>query len=303
MKYRLKHVAEYAALRAISGLVNILPHRVALGIGWGLAWIAFNVIGWRVDAAQERIREVFGDRFSDREVRRIAWISLRNTLFNAVEVVRIPSVNMRWVERTTDYREAVEKYNRLKDPEKGAVFALPHTGNWDLAGYVTGLFNIPVFFIVGKQRNPLFDNYINRMRQASGIETIPRDDRMLARKVLKNLKQKRVLAMTNDLRSKTQAISVQYLGKEANIVGGMAVFARQADVPVFPIIVTREGWARHRWQVFDPLVPDKTRDKAEEHTRLTQEVMKVFEQIVREHPEQYFWYNKRWVLDPFVDAM
>ena len=77
MKYRAKHVVEYAALRSLTAVVRILPYRLALGLGWALAWIAFHLVRWRVDAAKTRIREVLGDTVSEREVRRIAWVSLR----------------------------------------------------------------------------------------------------------------------------------------------------------------------------------------------------------------------------------
>lgn len=301
MKYRPKHLAEYAALRAVGFLVSILPYKLALGVGWLLAHIAHDLLKWRVKEARRRIREVFGDRFTELEVRRIAWISLRNTLFNAIEVIRIPSMSRTWVEAVTDCRSALRLYDEHRKEGQGAVFALPHMGNWDMAGVAVGMMDIPIFFITGKQRNPLFDDYVNRMRQSSGVDTIPKDDKMLVRKVLKKLKGDGVLAMTNDLRSRTKAISVEFLGKQANIVGGMAVFARQAKVPIFPVIVTRIGWARHRWQVFEPILPDPSADKESEHTRLTQHVMRVFEQAVREQPEQYFWYNKRWVLDPFEE--
>jgi len=30
---------------------------------------------------------------------------------------------------------------------------------------------------------------------------------------------------------------------------------------------------------------------------MTREIMQVFDRAIRTHPDQYFWYNKRWVLD------
>ena len=58
MKYRPKHIAEYAALRGLQILVNVLPYRLALLGSTGIAWIAFNLVGWRVKEAKKRIREV-----------------------------------------------------------------------------------------------------------------------------------------------------------------------------------------------------------------------------------------------------
>ena len=40
MRYRLKHIFEYAVLRSVIGLVTVVPYRVALGLGWVIAAIS-----------------------------------------------------------------------------------------------------------------------------------------------------------------------------------------------------------------------------------------------------------------------
>ena len=93
MRYRFRHVCEYAALRAVAASVAVLPHRMSLFLAWLLAGIAFHGVRWRRTEAERRIREVFGDRFSDREVRGIAWRSLRNVFFNAIELIKGASLS------------------------------------------------------------------------------------------------------------------------------------------------------------------------------------------------------------------
>jgi len=295
MKYRLKYVAEYAALRGVAGAACVLPYRAALSLGWLLAWIAFYVVRFRVQEAQRRIREVFGDRFSHREVRRIAWISLRNTVFSAVEMMRTPRMTPGWCEKMFD-REPAEKMKEML-AGKGAILALPHMGTWEVAGIAAQTFGLPVFFITGHQKNPLADAWMNRMRGVTGIETIRRDASVL-KKVIRNLRSGKVLAMLTDLRSKTPGLPVNFLGKQANLAAGTGMFARQAGVPVYPVILRREGWIGHSWVIKDPIFPDPERDKHEDWLRIVQYVADLFDEAVRESPEQFFWYNKRWVLDP-----
>ncbi len=295
--YSRKHIIEYIIFRAITAFVRILPVHAALGVGWIIAWTSFVFFGWRVKPAMARIREVFKDRFDEREVRRIAWLSLRNTAFSAIEVLRIPSLSDRWIARYTNFPESPGAAELLS-LKGGAIMALPHMGSWDMGGVAASIVGVPIFFITGTQKNPLFDSYVNRMRGVTGIETIPRDSKSLLRQVIRNLRKGRVLAFTNDLRAKTKAMSVQFLGSEANIVGGMALFARQANVPVYPLYLTREGWTYHRVTFGDPIFPNPDLPKEEDWQRITQEVMTFFDKAIRAHPEQYFWYNKRWVLDP-----
>jgi Kdo2-lipid IVA lauroyltransferase/acyltransferase len=53
---------------------------------------------------------------------------------------------------------------------------------------------------------------------------------------------------------------------------------------------------RHRWASFPPISPDLSLDRDEDFRRMTQYVMDCFDQAVREHPEDFFWFNGRWVL-------
>ena len=80
------------------------------------------------------------------------------------------------------------------------------------------------------------------------------------------------------------------------------MFSRQTGAPILPAGLIREGWSRHRWKTFDPVRPDGSLDKQADWQRMTQKVLGLFDQFIREHPENYFWYNKRWVLDPLEGA-
>jgi len=296
MKYSFKHVVEYAALRAVSGLACAVPYRVALGMAWLIAWLAFYVFRFRVADAKHRIREVFAGRFCNREVNRIAWVSLRNTAFGGIEMMRIPRTSDDWCRNAYD-RAALERCVRTIGDGAGAVFALPHTGNWEMAGIAAKACGVPVFYITGHQKNPLADAWMNRVRGCTGIETIPRDSSVL-KKVIRNLKKGKILAMLTDLRARAPALPVHFLGKEANLVGGTGMFARQADVAVYPVIVRREGWTRHTWEFCEPVRPDPNLAKKEDWLRITRHVIDLFDAAIRAQPEQFFWYNKRWVLDP-----
>ncbi len=301
MKYRPKHIAEYAALRLFQGCFNILPYRAALAVGAGLGWFAFYVVRWRVPAAKRRIREVLGEDLPAQEVNRIAFLSLRYMFFNMVDVLRHNFWTRERFRKYSNFHLAAERMHQHLESGRGAVAALPHMGSWELGGVASEVYGVPLFFIVGVQRNPLFNDFMNELRGGTGGKALPREDRMLLRKVVKNLRAGQVLAMTNDLRSRTKGISVQFLGKEANIVGGMALFARQAKVPVLPMIVYREGWTQHRCILCDPIEPDFDLPKEEDWQRITQITMTRYEEEIRKRPEQYFWYNKRWVLDPFIE--
>lgn len=127
------------------------------------------------------------------------------------------------------------------------------------------------------------------------------DDPRMFRAAIKRLKQGMFFAVLPDVRSRTHSLKIPYLGAQANIAHGLALFSHLANVPVVPALTRRVGWFRHDWRIGEPIYPDKTVERDQDFQRMTSLVFDFFDQAVRETPEQYFWYNKRWVLDPLPD--
>jgi hypothetical protein len=53
--------------------------------------------------------------------------------------------------------------------------------------------------------------------------------------------------------------------------------------------------------VAPPILPDPSLPKADDVARMTRQVLAFIETRIREVPEQWFWFNRRWILDP-LDA-
>ena len=297
MRYRPQHLVEYGALRGVAALLHVLPYRAALAVAWGFAAIAFHLVRFRRRETARRIREVFGDTISDREVRRIAWLSLRNMAFNIVEMMRAPRIDRVWIDRhIPTFRDHIGKVQELIAEHGGAVIAVPHMGNWDLAGWACHRYGIQMFSIAGKQKNPLVNAWINRLRE-SGMTVLERGSGTL-RQIIKLLRGGNVLAILPDVRVYTPDLQVPFLGSTANVGRGMAMFAITARVPIIPAILRREGWRRHGFDHLPAIFPDPTLSKEEDARRITEAVLANVDAAIRQAPEQWFWYNKRWVLTP-----
>ena len=296
MKYRIKHVLEYALLRTVTGCVGVLPYRVTLALGWCLAGVSWWPARRRTYTAIARVAEAFGSTFTLRERRRIVWQAWRNLFFNVIEILRIPRLTPERIKRMSVVHDEGGVAEHMRSG-RGAILAVPHMGNWDLAGIAAQSYGVPILFMARRQKNPLTDAYLNRMRSSTGVETIMNDASAI-RLALRRLAAGKVLAMLPDVRAKRQSLDIVFLGGRANMGRGMAVFARDAQVPVFPCCVWREGWTRHHFQSLPPIWPQPGADPDAEDRRLTQAVMAQLDAVIRAHPGQYFWFNKRWVLDP-----
>ncbi len=300
---RFKHRLEYWLVRAIGGFLNLLPYRCALAFVWLIGRVVYTFAGSRRREALRRVKLVFGDSLTDRQARRVCWISLRNTLFNAVEMMRIRDFTL------DDLRvmmpgliECIKHVeNCLKETKgRGIVLALPHMGNWDLAGSACALSGLPIFSVAAKQRNELMNGLMNKWREGHGMAIIERGGGTL-RQILERIKDGQIFAILPDTRSFTPDLLLPFLGGKANLARGMASFAYAAEVPVVPLVIRRTGWRRFKITFHDPIWPDYTggkEGKGDELRRITEKTIGIIDAAIHETPEQWFWYNKRWVLDP-----
>lgn len=302
LRHPVRYRLEYAALRTVCALIAILPHRAALCVAAGLAKLAFWAMGSRRRETLRRICEVFGEAVSPRRARKIAWLSLRNIAFNAAEMVYM---NGGFRKRSLAHRivnldEQLGKFKEWTDahPTTGLTFATPHMGNWELAGLMAPQAGRPIFTLYAPQHNPFVTDFLSRLRMADDIELLPRGEASSLKRIMSNLRAGKVLGILPDLRSKTPGVQVPFLGGTANLYPGMALLARQTSTPIFLAVMRREGWASHRLTIEGPFEADPSLSKGEDIQRLTEQVMAKIDAAIRETPEQWFWYNKRWILDP-----
>jgi len=295
-KHKPSHYAEYAVLRLLGWILCILPYYAALALGCLAAKISFLLMGRKMARAKARVKQVLGPETGEDEASRIVWVAWRNLVFNGIEMLRAPRVNLRWVNKYTDYSQFERVLAKLKSGQN-VILALPHMGSWETAGLSASLLGVPLLFITRQQKNVLIGNFINRIRSRTGQECVDRDLPLL-RIILKKIKEGKVLAILPDIRARTDAMQVDFLGGRPMIAAGMALFARQANVPIYSGCVVRTEWGHHKWIVYDEIAPDPSLEKTADWHRITQAVMSNFDHLIREHPGQYFWFNKKWILEP-----
>ena len=129
------------------------------------------------------------------------------------------------------------------------------------------------------------------MKKGSETITIRRSMIRMNPANIKNHTDKEIELQKKNLRK------VGFLGGKANVSHAGAMFAVKCGSPVVVAAMGREG-RRHVFHHLATLRPDSSTDAREEARRLTAEAMRIIDAHVRSHPRDWFWYNKRWILQP-----
>ncbi len=295
---KLRYIFEYVALRAVCGMLIILPYRVALCVAWGFAWLAHWAARYRVKTARARLRAVLGPDLSDAEARRIAWLAWRNFVFSLTDLVRVASTPLDFLRKNIKESPNVKFLEERAKEGKGAIIVSVHMGAWEMVPKLCVAHGMRLFSLSALQKNPLVNKYLTRVRKSTGFDTVLRGAFASVKTILARIKKGEFLAILADVRQKQPDYEVDFLGGRANVTASVVIFARHCGVPIVPFVMTRIGWIRHEYRLFDPIWPDPDAETDADTRRMMQGIFTLFDRCIREQPDQYFWFNKRWILDP-----
>ena len=288
--------SEYVLLRFFCAVVNAVPYALAMALARGLGWTVFTVFGFKRRRTLARIRGVFPEK-SPRDCRAIAVRSLQNILQTGVEMMRAPRLDRKWMDRyVKDGQLYKDKLQAYVDEGRGVVIMVPHCGNWYMAAWSMAKYGLPLFAIAARQRNPKINAWMNR--QYGDIEVLDRDCRDTLARIREKLEAGRAFAILPDLHVRKKDVSADFFGGTANVSHAGAMFAVRCGCPIVVAMMRREN-GRHVFDHLATLRPDPdAADRKEEAARLTREALKLLDGNIRRYPGEWYWFNKRWILEP-----
>ena len=296
VKSKRAALTEYALLRGACAVVNAIPYPLACALARGFAWFLVEIVRFKRKRTFERIKGCFPEKTYN-EVRRIAIMSLSNVLMSAVEMIRASSLDKAWIERhVKDVHVYADRLKAIADEGKGVVIMVPHSGNWYMAAWAMARCGVPLFAIAAKQRNPYIDAWMNR-QYGEGLDVVERGSARVMAEIKSRLSKGQCFAILPDLRVPTKDVEVPFLNGTANVSHGGASFATAIGAPVVVAIMRREG-GKHVFDHLGTLRPNAELSRKEDSVRLTRETMALLDAAIKKTPEHWFWYNKRWILQP-----
>ena len=295
MIMKIKHILEFCIIFLLSIIFKILPLKISYAIMWMIAFFFHRILNFRRKEAINRLTYLYKETLSFKEIEAIAWNSWRNLCFNILEIMRYNKLSQKSIAKMG----LSSSLNALKDrrQNKSVIYATIHMGNWELAGVSLNLIGAPIFSIARPQKNKFIDAYLNSSRGKFGLEVLSNEDGSL-QKIIRRLKNNESFLILPDVRSSKADKNILFLNEKAKLGLGAAAFAKSCNIEIIPFIIKRNGFFKHEISIMDSIFPSADIPKKEDISRMMNELMEAFSKEINAFPDQYFWYNKRWVLDP-----
>jgi len=286
---------EYYPFRGLIAILRILPYRLSKIIVVGLFSFFGYRIGIRKKVAYTQLKKVY-PQYSEAKLKAIIKGVYQQMALSILE------------EYVLDDQKLLQK-SSIKGQEnidhalsfgRGVILATAHFGNWE-AARILPLKGLNMSAIAKKQRNTLFDNYTNSIRERNGLHII--DMKHGLRDIITDLKQNRIVALLADQNAGSKGMILDFMGYPASHWKGVAKLSLRYKIPILPAFVVRDKNDNLVFE-FSPIIyePD-LEDKEENYPAILAQIIRVTEKYINQYPEHWFWVHKRWkhAYDMFED--
>jgi len=265
-------------------MCRFLAHVVADRIKFREKIIRDNILGVFPDADEQRIKNMS----------RAMWYHL---ILMACEIAQAPRKihDTNW-RKHVFIRDKVRMTSYLID-YRPLIAVSGHFGNFEMAGYVTGLLGMPSYTVARKLDNDYLDRFLNAFRERNGQFILPKDGS--APMVQKVLEAGGILTILGDQHAGTKGCWIDFLGRPAACHKAIALFTLSGNAPMMVSYCKHTDKPLHFeigcTGVADPLeLSDELRDTKS----LTQWYNDRMGEAIYADPDQFWWVHRRWKEKP-----
>ena len=279
------HRLEYVSIKLLRAVFMIIPLKFVYLIARMLGIFTYHVIRVRRDVTMENLRHSLGEKFSEKELRKIACKAYINIGITFMEMLII----QRFTDHILEIVDMSDSYilKRNIDKGHGVVVVSCHFGNWEVNGAAIGTLNIPITVVVKRQSNPYIDSMININRTGFGINVI--NQGVSVKHIVRALRNNEVIGLISDQDAGREGIFIDFFGRRASTPRGAAQLALKYKAPIVVAMAVRTRNGKYK-SIFQELTVNE-HDTVE---TVTQRYTTIMEDIIRQYPEQYFWMHRRW---------
>ncbi|MEG6585067.1 lysophospholipid acyltransferase family protein [Dendrosporobacter sp. 1207_IL3150] len=281
---------QYKILKVISFIVCLMPYGMVLALGKVVGKLYYYAAGRQRKRAIVQMQESLG--ISTKQAENLAVGLFNNLGQTFLEVMYMPALTPEKIRRYVEV-ENMHYLDEALAEGRGVVMLTAHIGNWEWLGATLAMAKLPITTVIKRQPNDQHTQILNEYREMVGIEVFARGTTELVA-AAKALKQGKILAFLADQDGGKAGMFIEFLGKMAATPLGPSVFAKRFKSPIVPTFIVRNPSGGHKVLIRKPLYYENTGDENKDLYTITEKTTKVIEDIVKEYPDQWLWFQKRW---------
>ncbi|MFH8367074.1 phosphatidylinositol mannoside acyltransferase [Streptomyces sp. NPDC018031] len=278
------------------GAVKKLPEPVAVRLGRQIADRTWQRRGQGVRRLEANLARVVPEA-SAQQLARLSREGMRSYLRYWMESFRLPAWSEQRIRDGFDPADVHHLVDGLA-AGRGVVLALPHMGNYDLAGaWVTTKLGVP-FTTVAERLKPesLYDRFV-AYREGLGMEVLPHTGGSAFGTLARRLRAGGLVCLVADRDLSASGVEVKFFGEAAKMPAGPARLAAQTGALLLPVTLWYDGTPVMRGRVHPPVEVPSGGTRAEQAAAMTQELADAFASGIAAHPQDWHMLQRLWLAD------
>lgn len=284
----------YHTLMLMSKIIRLLPYDALLTLGRGLGNLYYLLVKKQRERAVAQMMPALN--VTEAEARKLVRESFVNLARNMLDILYMPNLNEKNLSQYIEI-DHLERMRMALMEGNGVVVLTGHVGTWEWLSAAFTLNGMPVTAIAKLQPNAEYSRALDDLRATIHVEIFNRGTNEL-RAAGRALKDGKILGFLADQDAGPGGAFIKFLGKIASTPLGPAVFSRRFSAPVVPAFIIRQENGRHLVKIGKPLHFEDTGDTDADLLRFTEQMTKILEDVIRENPTQWLWFQKRWNTPP-----
>lgn len=219
--------------------------------------------------------------------------SFEHLVMLAIDVLFTPRLVKKYNWRKFSEYKNVERTKWLMQEGQGLLMVTGHYSNFEIMGYLLGLFGFNIYSIARPLDNRFISEYLYGVRQRVGQKII---DKKGATKLMGKLTSAGAsLGFIADQDAGPKGIFVDFFGRKASTYKSIGLLAITNNLPIV-VGYSRRVDNRFYFEVGANRIifPDEWADKDDPLEWVTAEYTKAIEEFIRQDPTQYWWVHRRW---------
>ncbi|MBC8016761.1 MAG: lysophospholipid acyltransferase family protein [Sporomusaceae bacterium] len=281
---------QYYVLKGMSRIISLLPYSRVLSLGNTLGNLYYRIAARQRQRALSQMRDCLDISAEAAEKTVVSVCRKLGQTF--LEVLYSPALTS---ENIQDYVTIENRHylDQALSDGKGVVLLTAHIGNWEWLGASLAMAGFPLTGVAKRQPNDQHTRILNENRQRAGIEIFSRGTTEVIG-AARALKQGKIVALLADQDAGSQGLFVEFFGKMSSTPLGPTIFAKKFKSPVVPAFIVRRPEGGHRVILHEPMYYQDTGKTDEDIYSFTTQTTKIIEDTIRQYPDEWIWFQKRW---------
>jgi Kdo2-lipid IVA lauroyltransferase/acyltransferase len=272
----------FTVLKGAMNLLSLLSLKGLYHLAQMLSPICYRFITKYRKRALSNLKLAKELNLNDKQIEEIAKKSLFHLLLTALEYAKLYRI-----QSIASFCKCLNSHDTdaLLDKHQGVIFFCGHQSNWELLFLDATSRHQGVCIGKPQKNKKLYDLVLSIREKFKGKVIAPKD---AYKGCMKALKKGELVGVVGDQGMPESSFIYECLGRKAHMTTLPALLSLRSGCPIYVATIAR-GYGSYEISYTGPIGKG-----LEDVNLITLESLKVLDESIKKHPEQYMWQHNRW---------